>query len=67
MRASGTFPQAAMIAKLAAAVSNVTGVCSSSTVNQSKLLRAISPAAVVLGNVSQVPTVGSPRFSFSRT
>src|SRR4051812_40920203 len=55
IRARGTFPDAAIIAKEFAAVSYVAGECSNSTVNQSNPVLAISPAAVVLAIVSQVP------------
>ena len=66
-RASGTTPLAATIAKLFAAVSQFTGVCSSSTVSQSNPTRAIKRAATVSGNVSHVPMLGWPSFNFART
>ena len=66
-RASGTQFSPAIRAKLSAAVSKLTGVCSSSTVSQSKPTRAMSRAAMVSDRVSQVPTLGSPRFNFART
>ena len=62
----GTQPLPAITVKLWAAVSKFTGVCSSSTVSQSKPTRAISRADTGSGSVSQVPTAGSPRFSFAR-
>src|SRR5207249_4096185 len=65
-RASGTQLLPAMSAKLSAAVSKSMGVCSSSTVSQSKPTRAIKRAETRSGKVSQVPTLGSPRFSFAR-
>src|SRR5947199_9710910 len=65
-RARGTQLLAAITAKLSAAVSRSMGVCSNSTVSQSKPTRAISDAAMLSGKVNQVPTLGWPRVSLAR-
>jgi hypothetical protein len=66
-RTKGTEPLAEMIANMVAAVSKLVGVCSNSTVSQSKPTRAIMRAARGSGRVNQVPMLGSPCFSLART
>jgi hypothetical protein len=63
-RTRGTQPHAAMMANICDAVSRLVGACSSSTLSQSKPVRAINCALIGQGRLSQVPTLGSPAFEF---
>jgi hypothetical protein len=60
MRTSGTLPAWAIAWNISAAVSSVVGLCSISTVSQSKPTRAMNCAAKGSGSTSQVPMAGLP-------
>src|SRR5690349_21816166 len=55
-------PGSAMAANMWVAVSQSTRLCSMSTVNHAKPVRAMKRAAVMLARDSQVPTDGWPAF-----